>query len=148
MPASTRDRSTRSRTSSAHLTRRELIAGAGAGAAALLLESGNRVQAQGGASNPAIVFAHTTVVTVDAVRNDVALAVAGGRIAAIGPTDQILKTYPQAEVYDGRGKALLPGLINCHAHLGQTLARGFNEDFGFPNWRFSRPACCRARKRR
>ena len=45
----------------------------------------------------------------------------------------ILKTYPNAEVYDGRGKALLPGLINCHAHLAAALARGFNEDFGFPN---------------
>src|SRR6185503_4317769 len=54
-------------------------------------------------------------------------------IAAIGPTDTILKTYPNAEVYDGRGKALLPGLINCHAHMAAVLARGFNEDFGFPN---------------
>jgi cytosine/adenosine deaminase-related metal-dependent hydrolase len=27
----------------------------------------------------------------------------------------------------------VPGLINCHAHLAATLARGFNEDFGFPN---------------
>ena len=30
-------------------------------------------------------------------------------------------------------KALFPGLINCHAHMGAVLARGFNEDFGFPN---------------
>ena len=67
------------------------------------------------------------------MQNDVALAVAGDTIAAIGPTDQILKKYPNAEVYDGRGKALFPGLINCHAHLAATLARGFNEDFGFPN---------------
>ena len=29
--------------------------------------------------------------------------------------------------------ALVAGLVNCHAHLGATLARGFNEDFGFPN---------------
>jgi cytosine/adenosine deaminase-related metal-dependent hydrolase len=72
-------------------------------------------------------------VTVDAVHNDVALAVEGDTIAAIGPTDPILEAYPQSEVYDGRGKALLPGLINCHAHLAATLARGFNEDFGFPN---------------
>ena len=28
---------------------------------------------------------------------------------------------------------MFPGLINCHAHLGQVLSRGFNEDFGFPN---------------
>src|SRR5713226_6789534 len=57
----------------------------------------------------------------------------GDKIVAIGPTDTILNTYPQAEVYAGRGKALLPGLINCHAHMAAVLARGFNEDFGFPN---------------
>ena len=67
------------------------------------------------------------------MQDDVALAVDGDRIAAIGPTDAILKQYPNADVYDGRGKALFPGLVNCHAHLGATLARGFNEDFGFPN---------------
>ena len=112
------------------LSRRELLAGAGAGAAALLLEQGGLLAAQ---PRRAVVFSRTTVVTADAVRNDVALAVEGDRIAAIGPTDQVLKSYPQAEVYDGHGKALFPGLINCHAHLAATLARGFNEDFGFPN---------------
>ncbi len=118
-------------TSSVNLSRRQLLAGAGAGAAALLLEQSG-LQAQ---ATPAktIVFSQTTVVTVDAVQNDVALAVEGDKIVAIGPTDPILKKYPNAEVYDGRGKALVPGLINCHAHLAATLARGFNEDFGFPN---------------
>jgi cytosine/adenosine deaminase-related metal-dependent hydrolase len=115
----------------ADLTRRELIAGAGAGAAALLLE-GRNAGAQPAASR-AVVFSNTAVVNADTVQNDVALAVEGNRIAAIGPTDQVLKAYPQAEVYNGRGKALFPGLINCHAHLAQALSRGFNEDFGFPN---------------
>src|SRR5438445_965825 len=119
-----------SRHNSVRLSRRELIAGAGAGAAALLLERSG-LQAQTPTSRT-VVFAHTTVVNVDAVQNDVALAVEGDRIAAIGPTDTILKTYPRADVYDGRGKALLPGLINCHAHMAAVLARGFNEDFGSP----------------
>jgi 5-methylthioadenosine/S-adenosylhomocysteine deaminase len=114
-----------------NLTRRQLLAGAGGGAAALFLERGG-LQAQT-SSTTAVVFSHTTVVTVDAVHDDVALAVDGDKIAAIGPTDAILKTYPRADVYDGRGKALLPGLINCHAHMAAVLARGFNEDFGFPN---------------
>jgi len=113
------------------ITRRQLLAGAGAGAAALLLEP-RGLKAQAPASGT-VVFSHTTVVNADAVQHDVALAVEGDKIAAIGETDSILKTYPRATVYDGRGKALLPGLINCHAHLGATLARGFNEDFGFPN---------------
>jgi cytosine/adenosine deaminase-related metal-dependent hydrolase len=118
-------------TSSRTVTRRELLAGAGASAAALVLERGG-LQAQT-PSRRRTIFSHTTVVTADAVRDDVAMAIEGDRIAAIGDTDQILRTYPNADVYDGRGKALFPGLINCHAHLAATLERGFNEDFGFPN---------------
>ena len=116
---------------STKISRRQLLAGASAGAAALMVESPG-LQAQPAASR-AVVFSNTTVVTVDNVQHDVALAVDGGRIAAIGPTDAILKQYANADVYDGRGKAIVPGLINCHAHLGATLQRGFNEDFGFPN---------------
>ena len=47
----------------ASLSRRELLAGAGAGAAALLLEQ-RGLQAQTLSST--VVFTHTTVVTVDA----------------------------------------------------------------------------------
>jgi cytosine/adenosine deaminase-related metal-dependent hydrolase len=129
MPASTTRSS--SSLSPASLSRRELLAGAGAGAAALLLDP-RGAQAQPAAGR-AVVFAHTTVVTVDSVQTDVALAVQGDTIAAVGPTDDLLKRFPAAEVYDGRGKALFPGLINCHAHLGATIQRGFNEDYGFPN---------------
>jgi 5-methylthioadenosine/S-adenosylhomocysteine deaminase len=134
MPRLTNHRSSspsQSHRSSVDIGRRELLARAGAGAAALLLEQ-RGLQAQPTSNRP-VVFAHTTVVSIDAVQDDVALAVAGDKIAAIGPTDAILRSYPNAEIYDGRGKALLPGLINCHAHLAATLERGFNEDFGFPN---------------
>jgi 5-methylthioadenosine/S-adenosylhomocysteine deaminase len=113
------------------LSRRQLLARAGTGAAALLLERSG-LDAQPGSGRP-IVFSHTTVVTIDRVQDDVALAVNGDHIAAIGATDQILRNYPGAEVYEGRGKALVAGLVNCHAHLAATLERGFNEDFGFPN---------------
>ena len=118
------------------LSRRELLAGAGAGAAALLLEPQDlraRVLSAAPSQNATVVFTHTTVVNADAVQNDVALAVEGQDIVAIGPTDTLLEAYPRADVYDGRGKALLPGLINCHAHMSAVIERGFNEDFGFPN---------------
>jgi len=113
------------------LTRRELIAGAGAGVVATLLDS-DSLRAQPTPAR-AVVFRNTTVVNADAVQNDVALAVVGDKIAAIGPTDQTLKSYPNADVIDGRNKAIFPGLVNCHAHLTAVLQRGFNEDFGFPN---------------
>jgi 5-methylthioadenosine/S-adenosylhomocysteine deaminase len=134
MPRSTIHRSSsgsRSPHSPVNISRRQLLAGTGAGAAALLLEQSG-VQAQA-TSSRAVVFSHTTVVNVDAVQDDVALAIEGDKIVAIGATDTVLRTYPNADVYDGRGKALLPGLINCHAHMAAVLARGFNEDFGFPN---------------
>jgi len=110
-----------------NLSRRQLLAGAGG---ALLQQSAGQADA---APRKTVIFSHTTVVSVETVHNDVALAVEDDKISAIGPTDTILKTYPDADVYDGRGKALLPGLVNCHAHLAATLERGFNEDFGFPN---------------
>ena len=120
------------------LSRRELLAGAGMGAAAILLErdglladSPRRGDLDG--QTPSVVFTATTVVNADSVRNDVALAVEGQTIAAIGPTDEVLAAYPRADVYDGRGKVVIPGLINCHAHMSAVIARGFNEDFGFPN---------------
>jgi len=119
------------------LTRRELLAGAGAAAVALVLERQGLTAAPAPtplrAQNDTVVFTDTTVVNADSVQRNVALAVAGGQIAAIGPTAQILELYPRADVYDGRDKALLPGLINCHAHMSAVLQRGFNEDFGFPN---------------
>ena len=113
------------------VTRRQVLAGAGASTAAMLLEPG-RVEAaapQGGT----VVFTNTTVANPDAVQDDVALAVQNGRIAAIGPTDTVLADYPGAERYDGRHRALVPGLVNTHAHMRAVIARGFNEDFGFPN---------------
>ncbi len=116
------------------LTRRQLLTAAGAGAAALMLESaGARAQTPRPQAARPTLFTHTTVVTVDGQLDDVALAVENGVIAAIGPTEPLQARYPGAEVYDGRGKALFPGLINCHSHLSATIERGFNEDFGFPN---------------
>jgi 5-methylthioadenosine/S-adenosylhomocysteine deaminase len=130
------------------ITRRQLLAGAGAALGAGLVlpaEAAGRVLHPGVATgdrrprrgaDDTVVISHTTVVTGDAHRaplTDVALAVSGGFVSAIGPTDQVLEQHPGAEVIDGRWKAVLPGLINCHAHLAASIARGFNEDFGFPN---------------
>jgi 5-methylthioadenosine/S-adenosylhomocysteine deaminase len=73
----------------------------------------------------------TTVVTADdacTVQYDAALVVDTDRIAAIGPTDELLARYPAAERVDGRGKAVMPGFANLHTHLGMTLARGVYED--------------------
>lgn len=112
------------------MTRRHVL-GAAAGSAALLWQPA-RAMAQAAAERP-LVFANTSVFTGGVMRHGVALAVVGQRIAAIDASEAVLAAFPDAEIYDGRGKALLPGLVNCHAHMAATIARGFNEDYGFPN---------------
>ncbi len=44
-------------------------------------------------------------------------------IEAIGPTDELPKEAD--EMIDARGMIVLPGLINTHHHLYQTLTRAF-----------------------
>ncbi|MFN3162652.1 MAG: amidohydrolase family protein [Pseudohongiellaceae bacterium] len=118
------------------LTRRELLAGAGAALGASLVPGGQLFAQNTSGNDNGVVFTNTTVVSNDAERRtfrNVALAVQDGAIAAIGDSAELLSRFPNAEVIDGSRKALLPGLINCHAHLAATIAKGFNEDFGFPN---------------
>ena len=43
-------------------------------------------------------------------------------------------TIRAEEVMDGRGKAVLPGLVNCHTHAPMTLLRGLAEDVPLDTW--------------
>ena len=81
------------------------------------------------------VILNATVVTGNGARDvlyDSAVAITGGRIAAVGPTEEVAARHLGADRVDGRGKAVLPGLINCHTHLLATADRGILEDLGFP----------------
>lgn len=103
-----------------------------AGVAALAASSARAGQSEAPAARPTL-FVNIGIYRADKVEENSALAVVGGKNAAIGETADLQSRYPNADIYDGRGKVLLPGLVNCHAHLAATIARGFNEDFGFPN---------------
>ena len=81
------------------------------------------------------VIANATIVTGDpgrAVLHDAAIAISEDRVASLGTTTEVRQLHPDAEVVDGRGKAVFPGLVNCHTHLLATGDRGILEDFGFP----------------
>jgi 5-methylthioadenosine/S-adenosylhomocysteine deaminase len=82
------------------------------------------------------IIRNATVVTADdqaSLHYDAALVVEGGRIAAIGPTEELLARYPAAERVTGRGRAVMPGFANTHTHLYLTLARGIYEDLSPPH---------------
>jgi 5-methylthioadenosine/S-adenosylhomocysteine deaminase len=76
-----------------------------------------------------------TVLTLDGVADvagtvvrDGAVAVAGGRIVAIGPSADVLVAHPQLPRLDAGGGIVLPGLVNAHTHLAMTMFRGLADD--------------------
>jgi 5-methylthioadenosine/S-adenosylhomocysteine deaminase len=70
-----------------------------------------------------LVIRGAYLMTMDAVAGDIAsgdVRISGGRITAVGPGI----TTAGAEVIDGRGMILLPGLIDTHTHLWSSQMRG------------------------
>ena len=51
--------------------------------------------------------------------------------------DYISNKMPQedyGEVYAGRDKVLIPGLVNAHCHVAMTLLRGYAEGLPLDRW--------------
>lgn len=73
-----------------------------------------------------LIIAGGTVITMDGGRRviaDGAVAVEGDRIAAVGPRAEVEAAYSAPRRIDARGKAILPGLIDGHAHAGHGLVK-------------------------
>ena len=89
-------------------------------------------------SDRARLFIRPTIITVNQDRDifvDGALLVQSNRIAAIGKTDILTSAVDDAtEIINCENKIIIPGLINTHAHLAQSLLRGLAEDLPLHNW--------------
>src|SRR5262245_17109793 len=66
----------------------------------------------------ATAFVHANVVTMDRpdVLRDQTVVVEGGRIAALGPSGRAA-VPGGARIVDAKGRYLMPGLADMHAHL-------------------------------
>lgn len=67
-----------------------------------------------------------TLITMDPARRiveDGAVAVTGGRIVDIGTSDEIAARHTAPRVIDAARRAVLPGLIDGHAHAGHGLIK-------------------------
>lgn len=80
-----------------------------------------------------ILLAHGYVVTMNAkfeCIEDGAVLIDNDRIAAVGPTAQLMKRL-EGHTYDAldcSGKMILPGLIDAHTHAGHCLNRSLGLD--------------------
>jgi 5-methylthioadenosine/S-adenosylhomocysteine deaminase len=66
---------------------------------------------------------------------DGAILVRDGKIAEIGAADQMKRLYPDEEVMDFEESALMPGMIDLHVHLEDTVMRGLVPDEPYTKWR-------------
>src|SRR5262245_21589372 len=94
------------------------------GVAALALGAGlAAAPTRHGPSEPAAIrgttaFVHASVVTMpdESLLRDQTVVVANGRIAALGPAS-VTAVPPGAQIVDARGRYLMPGLADMHAHV-------------------------------
>lgn len=58
------------------------------------------------------------------VIEDAAVHVTGAHIAHVGLAGNLAAAYPSETLWPARGRVLMPGFVNTHAHLARHLARG------------------------
>ena len=91
-----------------------------------------------------MIFTHGTVITMNPSREiieDGAVVVSDDRIEAVGKTAPLRRRYPGADEIDLTGHIVMPGLIDTHVHLAQTMLRGVSEGKRLPDfssWLFGR----------
>jgi len=82
-----------------------------------------------------VVIEGALVVTMDGEERVIEgcdVAISDGRITAVGPdAGRGLEDAPRV---DARGQALLPGLVNGHVHMGDSLFRSLVEDLPLEPW--------------
>ena len=84
-----------------------------------------------------LLIQNGVVIPMDSTRTilyDGALAVADGRIVAMGSTDQLVGRYVADKTINAQHKAVLPGLIDTHHHFLQNLLKGSRDDLAFVDW--------------
>ena len=62
------------------------------------------------------------------------IAIAGDTIAAVGPTDDLVRLYPGAKRLHEPHGLIMPGLINTHTHAPMSCFRGLADDLPLMTW--------------
>jgi len=62
------------------------------------------------------------------------VVIQGNLIAEVGKAETLERKYAFDEIHDCRGHIILPGLINCHTHINETMMRGLGHDLNVFDW--------------
>lgn len=74
-----------------------------------------------------LVIENITILTMNSAREikeNASIVINGSQITEIGSADEIRTQFPDARYMDGKGKVVMPGLINCHTHIAMSLQKG------------------------
>jgi cytosine/adenosine deaminase-related metal-dependent hydrolase len=78
------------------------------------------------------------VITMDRERRlleDTSVAIEGQRIVEIGPAAELQARHGGARTINARRKAVLPGMVDLHAHMGGGLVKTIGESLDGARWR-------------
>lgn len=92
---------------------------------------------QSGKASADLIVLGGTIVTMDNTRRNIddgAIAVAHGRVVAVGSRAEIQKSYFARETIDAGSRTIIPGLVNGHTHIPMTLFRGLADDLDLQEW--------------
>ncbi len=83
-----------------------------------------------------LLIKDATIITLDGANRifEGGVAIDQGRIVAVEPSATASFNIAFDDVIDGRGCALLPGFVQTHIHLCQTLFRGAADDLDLIDW--------------
>ena len=84
-----------------------------------------------------MILADGWVVTMNGRReilDGASILIEGDRIGAIGSRSTLCGRNPEAEVVECRDAIVIPGLVNTHTHLFQTLLKGLGDDMVLKKW--------------
>jgi len=68
------------------------------------------------------------------VLENAALAIDGGRIVALGYSQDVTAAWQAREILDLSGMLVMPGLVNAHTHAAMTFLRGLADDMPLMDW--------------
>jgi 5-methylthioadenosine/S-adenosylhomocysteine deaminase len=87
--------------------------------------------------NADFILKNAVLLTIDKDFNQYspgAIAINGDSIIGLGNEKDVLADFSSKEIFDCKGKVLMPGFVNAHTHAPMTMLRGLADDLRLDVW--------------